>query len=360
MRAVLHAAAAALLLATPTKRRLCPPFARTDTVHGSRLVFVEDNEGLRNAVSKYMTENGFQCDTYSDAQQALRAMVGGARPDLVITDVLMQGMDGLALLRRIRADQRLCAIPVVLLSAKGFASDRIAGYSAGASAYLSKPFDPEELLALVNTLLANALLARAAVLQEELLNLANDVSTTKQLLQLLLLHTQRGQEEWAGRGSGAPSALPSPRQLADLSSDVFALAVRPGRTAAGIAAAADKAAAANRALVAQTTNRDVPAMTRNVPRLTKREREVLELVGQGMLNKEIATALSVSKGHIEKYVRRLNDKTGTSNRTELVRRALQLGLLTLDPPPPHEDVPIVPMREVPPEQGWGQARNLER
>jgi DNA-binding NarL/FixJ family response regulator len=358
---VLPASAVALLLAIPRERRLRPPLARTDTVHGSRLVFVEDNGGLRSAVSKYMTENGFQCETYAEAQEALRAMVRGPRPDLVITDVMMQGMDGIALLRRIRADQRLCAIPVVLLTARGMTSDRIAGYSAGASAYLCKPFDPEELLALVNTLLANALLARAAVLQEELFNLAKDVSTTKQLLQLLLLQSQRGQEERAGRGAGAPSALPSPRQLADLSSDVFALAVRPSNNAAnGIAAAADAAAAASSALIAQNSNRNLPALTRNVPRLTKREREVLELVGQGMLNKEIATSLSVSKGHIEKYIRRLNDKTGTSNRTELVRRALQLGLLTLDPPPPHEDVPIVPMREVPPEQGWGQARNLER
>jgi len=55
---------------------------------------------------------------------------------------------------------------------------------------------------------------------------------------------------------------------------------------------------------------------------------VLELVGEGMLNKEIATQLGVSKSHVEKYVKRLLDKTNTSNRTELVRRALQTGLLS--------------------------------
>ena len=70
------------------------------------------------------------------------------------------------------------------------------------------------------------------------------------------------------------------------------------------------------------------------PRLTNRERTVLELVGEGMLNKEIAVRLGVSKSHVEKYVRRLLDKTSSSNRTELVRRALQLGLLRLDAPAP--------------------------
>ena len=58
---------------------------------------------------------------------------------------------------------------------------------------------------------------------------------------------------------------------------------------------------------------------------------MLERVGEGMLNKEIAADLGVSKSHVEKYVRRLFGKTRTTNRTELVRRALQLGLLSDDP-----------------------------
>mmetsp|Transcript_670 Transcript_670/g.1900 ORF Transcript_670/g.1900 Transcript_670/m.1900 type:complete len:279 (+) Transcript_670:58-894(+) len=273
-------------------------------------------------------------------------MTGAVRPDLVITDVLMRGMDGLALLRRIRADQRLCGIPVILLTAKGFASDRIAGYSAGASAYLSKPFDPEELLAIVNMLLANALLARASVVQEELRTIADDLSTTKQLLQLLLLQNQHGQGK-RGESNGMSSPLPSSLHLPPhLKGDVLALA--PSKSAAGIAASVE---AASKALVALNTNQGALALAQNVPRLTNREREVLELVGQGMLNKEIANALSVSKGHIEKYVRRLNDKTGTSNRTELVRRSLELGLLTLNPQPAQAGLPIVPMRDSSPNKG---------
>ena len=69
-----------------------------------------------------------------------------------------------------------------------------------------------------------------------------------------------------------------------------------------------------------------------LPKLTARERNILELVGEGKLNREIADELGVTKGHVEKYVKRLLDKTGTTNRTELVRKALRIGLLASDSP----------------------------
>lgn len=73
-----------------------------------------------------------------------------------------------------------------------------------------------------------------------------------------------------------------------------------------------------------------------LPKLTARERNILELVGEGKLNREIADELGVTKGHVEKYVKRLLDKTGTTNRTELVRKALRIGLLASDSPPTGE------------------------
>ena len=68
------------------------------------------------------------------------------------------------------------------------------------------------------------------------------------------------------------------------------------------------------------------------PKLTNRERTVLELVAEGKLNREIASEISITTRVVEKYVARLLEKTGTSNRTQLVRRALQIGLLSTDPP----------------------------
>jgi DNA-binding NarL/FixJ family response regulator len=71
-------------------------------------------------------------------------------PDAIVSDVRMPGKDGLELLRLIRADERLARVPVVLLTAKGMTADRIAGYKAGANAYLPKPFDPAELLSILD------------------------------------------------------------------------------------------------------------------------------------------------------------------------------------------------------------------
>ena len=72
------------------------------------------------------------------------------------------------------------------------------------------------------------------------------------------------------------------------------------------------------------------AAVEHVPALTQRERDVLDLVGEGMLNKEIAARLGIGLRYVEKIIKQLLEKTDTTNRTALVRRALQLGYLSLD------------------------------
>ena len=73
------------------------------------------------------------------------------------------------------------------------------------------------------------------------------------------------------------------------------------------------------------------AAVEHVPQLTRRELSVLELVGEGMVNKEVAARLGIGLRYVEKVVTRLMEKTATTNRTALVRRALQLGYLALEP-----------------------------
>ena len=110
---------------------------------GARLVLIEDQDGMRNAVQQYLTKHGFQCDAFASGADALRAMLcPSPPPDLIVADVLMKGIDGLSILQRVRSEPKLSAVPVVVLTSKGLTSDRIAGYNAGASAYLTKPFDP--------------------------------------------------------------------------------------------------------------------------------------------------------------------------------------------------------------------------
>ncbi|KAL1518941.1 hypothetical protein AB1Y20_003212 [Prymnesium parvum] len=321
-----------------------PPPRSLATAAGARLVLIDDQPGLRNAVHSYLTQRGFRCECFSTGADALCAMLDAPPPDVIVTDVLMPGVDGLSLLRRVRAEAKLCAVPLVLLTAKGLTADRIAGYHAGASAYLTKPFDPDELVAVINALLSNALLQRHAVLQREVGELKEDVASIKSLLQLLLqlqargqgregnsepriaalLGATRNQREGAGQASGAPF----PPLLAVPLEAARGVPHRRSALPSPSARVQERLLQAALQLPLSTAAEEVFAM--ELPKLTKRERTVLELVGEGKLNKEIATELGVSRSHVEKYVKRLFDKTGTTNRTELVRRALQIGLLSVD------------------------------
>jgi DNA-binding response OmpR family regulator len=142
-------------------RRTASPVAAAaadDGDAGPLLFLVDDQPGMRSAVERYLSQRGFRCRAFESAMDALNALgTTSPPPDALVTDVLMPGgMDGLELLRSVRADARLCAVPVVLLTARGLTADRIAGYDAGCSAYVAKPFDPEELVAVLRALTSNA------------------------------------------------------------------------------------------------------------------------------------------------------------------------------------------------------------
>jgi PAS domain S-box-containing protein len=119
-----------------------------------RIVWADDNADMREYVRGLLAPR-YEVEALADGEAALAA-ARRRRPALVLADVMMPKLDGLGLARALRADEALRDVPVVLLSARAGEESRIEGLSAGADAYLQKPFGARELLARVDTLIESA------------------------------------------------------------------------------------------------------------------------------------------------------------------------------------------------------------
>jgi two-component system, OmpR family, response regulator MprA len=115
-----------------------------------RILFAEDDPGVREALARALRFEGYDVQTASDGGEALE-LVGVNPPDLVVLDVMMPYVDGLDVCRRVREKYR--QMPILMLTARHEISDRVAGLDAGADDYLAKPFALDELLARIRALL---------------------------------------------------------------------------------------------------------------------------------------------------------------------------------------------------------------
>ncbi|MEO0751070.1 MAG: response regulator [Pseudomonadota bacterium] len=113
----------------------------------TRIAVVEDDHEIRQLVVDYLIREGFEVAGYPNGG-AFDQNVSTFQPDVVVLDLMMPGEDGLSICRRISSD-----LPVVVLSAKGEELDRIVGLEVGADDYLSKPFNPRELVARIRAVL---------------------------------------------------------------------------------------------------------------------------------------------------------------------------------------------------------------
>ncbi len=228
-----------------------------------KLLLVDDEPGVRESVQAYLEDNEeWKVAAASNAEEAW-TLIQQETPDLIISDIMMPQVDGYQFLEQLRDDPRYQAIPVVFLTARGMTRDRIKGHDTGCDAYLPKPFDPEELESIVRNLLKR----RDAI--------AGDNSSNTELAKIAeeLEYIKGKLDEKTGQDAGFQTTPPP------ISID-----------------------------------------------LTPREQSVLDLVAQGLMNKEIARDLNTSVRNVEKYVSRLFNKTSTNSRTELVRFALKHGL----------------------------------
>lgn len=115
-----------------------------------RILIAEDEKALNEVVNKTLTKNGYSVDSCYDGEEAL-AYLEGAEYDALILDIMMPKLDGLSLLKRLRASGS--KVPVLLLTAKDSITDRVDGLDAGADDYLIKPFAFDELLARIRVML---------------------------------------------------------------------------------------------------------------------------------------------------------------------------------------------------------------
>lgn len=201
-----------------------------------RLMLVDDDPNLILLVKDYLEFRGYDVVTAENGREALEKLEEDL-PDLIICDVMMPEMDGYTLVKHVREDPRTSWIPVLFLSAKGQSQDRVKGLSTGADVYIVKPFEPEELVAQVE-------------------------SSLKQATRLI-----RHQNHAIDSGPKIKAR-------------------------------------------------------RNVD-LTPTELKVVQLVSQGLANRDIADVMNVSQRTIESHVSNMLGKTGLHNRTELARWALE-------------------------------------
>lgn len=112
----------------------------------SRVLVVDDDPLIREVLQTILNLRELEVTTASDGAEALALLAEDPLPDVVVCDVMMPGIDGLEVCRRIKGDPRTTSVPVILLTARDRAEDRAAGEAAGCDDYVTKPFSPLGLI----------------------------------------------------------------------------------------------------------------------------------------------------------------------------------------------------------------------
>lgn len=111
------------------------------------IVLVDDDEDIREILSFSLQNEGYGVTAFENGQECWDVLSTESPPDLVILDIMMPGMNGFEVLRKIRQDARLSEVPVIVLSSCDREEDIVKGFESGADYYMRKPFSPQELVA---------------------------------------------------------------------------------------------------------------------------------------------------------------------------------------------------------------------
>jgi DNA-binding NarL/FixJ family response regulator len=122
--------------------------------NSSKIMVIDDEERLLLAIKRYLVTQGFQVIVCESGKAALDRL-NNENIDLIVIDILMSNLNGYDLVKKLRTLPTTGHIPFIFLTAKGMTEDRIKGYKIGCKAYLAKPFDPEELVAVIDNILSD-------------------------------------------------------------------------------------------------------------------------------------------------------------------------------------------------------------
>jgi len=223
------------------------------------ILLAEDDEGTRLSICDYLELEGYSVVMAANGEEALRKVFDD-QPQLIITDIGMPFLDGYALIQKVRQHPPFRLLPVIFLTAHNETQDRIKGYQLGCDAYLPKPFELQEIGAIVRNLTERSQLIQAAWMHQVAMNTAQ-------------------QRAMQAPGQAVPPVSAAPP---DLSAE----------------------------------------LEEAIHNFTSREQDVLALLSDGLSNAQIGDKLYLSPRTVEKYVSSLFRKTDTNNRAELLKFAI--------------------------------------
>ncbi|UNU27428.1 response regulator transcription factor [Microcoleus vaginatus] len=235
------------------------------------ILVADDDFATRLSITDYLEITGYSVIAAENGKEAL-GLVDEFQPHLIVTDITMPEMDGYEFVRRVRTRPAFRLLPVIFLTERTTTQERIRGYQMGCDNYLAKPFELQELGAVIRSLLDRyALIAQAP--------------------------------------SRSPEPEPTPTEARSRANDKPEADFLTHKSNTGDSL---RDSSASRASPSQ-----------NAPTLTQRERQVLDLLTEGLSNIQIGSTLHLSPRTIEKHVSSLFRKTESNNRAELVRFAME-------------------------------------
>jgi DNA-binding NarL/FixJ family response regulator len=228
-----------------------------------KILLVDDDKTLQTVLTRYLEKRGYSVQVATSGIQGLK-MFSQDPPDLVVSDIMMPGMDGVEFCRRLRATRPGQLVPFIFLTAKKDLEDRVQGHYIGADDYITKPFEPLELLAKIESQLE-----RSRRIHSEMIRLIQQAPEDT-------LAVKAVQEE-------APAAV--------------AVATRP----------------------------PLPSEPTEELPLTPAEARVFWEVIQGLTNKQISQRLFISPRTVQTHLSNILTKLSLENRSQLVRFAFEHG-----------------------------------